>query len=485
MMPDEDVTDHRVSVAWWLPVGAAALAGGMAWGIRGQYGHESGAMIAGLLVSSVLVILLGRNLPPLQVVRAIAWTTVATGLGGSMTYGQTIGLTQNPPVLGNWTALGWGMLGLSIKGGLWIGFAGLFLGMGLGGVRYRPLSLLLLMLGMIGAYYAGIFLLNAPHDPENGRLPFLYFSAHWRWDPGPDLEPRPECWGGLLFALMLATVYTGWRKKDRLARTMAVWGVLGGALGFPLGQSLQAFHAWNPGFFADGPIAQLDQYMNWWNMMETTFGATMGAVLGLGLWVHRRRIETVDSVDAGTLPPGIEWLLLAVHVSLLAVSELIGNPVIETLYDPGVLMAFIPVVAIAGGRWYPYMQILPITLLPIAGKTVMELVYKEVTIPPPLGWVIYFIVPLLAATALAFWAGAGRADRRRMDRDFRIVFLVNVWMYFLLNFAYFRFPWPWAEWTARTPNGIIFTVCAVSLTLLAFAKRFPRHIESQPYNLQN
>ncbi len=28
-----------------------AMAGAMGWGIRGQYGHETGAMIAGVLVS--------------------------------------------------------------------------------------------------------------------------------------------------------------------------------------------------------------------------------------------------------------------------------------------------------------------------------------------------------------------------------------------------------------------------------------------------
>ena len=28
-----------------------AMAGGMGWGIRGQYGHETGAMIAGVLVA--------------------------------------------------------------------------------------------------------------------------------------------------------------------------------------------------------------------------------------------------------------------------------------------------------------------------------------------------------------------------------------------------------------------------------------------------
>ena len=41
-----------------------------------------------------------------------------------MTYGQTIGLTQDEALIGNWAALRWGLLGLFIKGAVWIGFAG-------------------------------------------------------------------------------------------------------------------------------------------------------------------------------------------------------------------------------------------------------------------------------------------------------------------------------------------------------------------------
>ena len=42
----------------------------------------------------------------------------------------------------------------------------------------------------------------------------------------------------------------------------------------------------------------------------------------------------------------------------------------------------------------------------------------------------------------------------------RIGLPVAVWLYFGLNFAFFRIPWPWKEWTGRTPSGIIFFVCA-------------------------
>ncbi len=47
---------HR-NIPWWRPAFFAACAGGLGWGIRGQYGHETGAMIAGLLVGLVLTLI--------------------------------------------------------------------------------------------------------------------------------------------------------------------------------------------------------------------------------------------------------------------------------------------------------------------------------------------------------------------------------------------------------------------------------------------
>ncbi len=145
-----------------------AMAGAMGWGIRGQYGHETGAMIAGVLVSLVLVLLHCPQAASLPAARAVAFGTIAMGIGGSMTYGQTIGLTQNPEVIGNWEAWRWGMLGLGIKGAIWIGFAGLFLGMALGGQRYSGRDVFRLMLGMFVLYAAGWWMLNQPFDPAIG-----------------------------------------------------------------------------------------------------------------------------------------------------------------------------------------------------------------------------------------------------------------------------------------------------------------------------
>jgi hypothetical protein len=444
-----------------------AFAGGLGWGIRGQYGHETGAMIAGLLVSLVLVFLFCPQAALLPAARAIAMGTIAIGFGGSMTYGQTVGLTHDAPLIGNWAALRWGMLGLAIKGGIWIGFAGLFLGMGLGGVRYRAREILFLMLAMLALYAIGVWALNRPFDPTNRILPRIYFSDDWRWEPGADLKPRRECWGGLAFALLGAWVWASAIRHDRLARNLAFWGVLGGALGFPLGQSLQAFHAWNPELFKTGIWFQLDPVMNWWNWMETTFGATMGASLGAGLWLNRSKIglrEESGAIEA-TLAPAIEWLLVTLHVTLLLLAEFSSVRTVSAFYDLGLVLGLIPMVAVIGGRWWPFLLALPITALPIAGKTIRQLVYREKAIGLVPGWLLYGVLPL-ALTAFAVHWFARTLHRDHSAGEFaRRTLLLCTWLYFSLNYAFFHFPWPWAEWTSRTPSALAFTVCALGLTL--------------------
>lgn len=467
------------SIPWWQPVVLAAMAGGMGWGIRGQYGHESGAMIAGLLVSLVLVFLFCPNAASLPAARAVAWCTVAIGFGGSMTYGQTVGLTHDGPLIGNWDALRWGLFGLAVKGGIWIGFAGVFLGIGLGGVRYRALELLALMAVLVGLFFLGVQLLNRPFDPSQKILPWLYFSDHWRWEPDSELKPRPECWGGLFFALAGAIVHTGWIRKDGLARRLAFWGILGGAIGFPLGQSVQAFHAWNVDFFREGFLRNLEPHMNWWNMMETTFGAVFGAILALGLWLNRSRISVGSSQEHSTLSRTFETILIIAYASLLICGEFLSVRPIERFTDLGLSMGILPVVAIAAGRWWPYLVALPLTALPIAGKTLRQLAYREQEIAIVPGWMLYIAVPMIITTAAAVWfiVRSGSGERAGVMTG-RTLLLVT-WLYFGLNYAFFHFPWPWSQWTGRTPNGIIFSVCVTGITIAVLTIKRRRSAEKE------
>lgn len=428
-------------------------------------------MVAGLLISLTLVWLLRPHAVSLSAARAVAWGTVAMGFGGSMTYGQTLGLTQNPAMIGNHAALVWGLLGLAIKGGLWIGFAGVFLGMGLGGKSYRPRELLRVFLGMLVLYAFGTWLLNTPFEPADRVLPRLYFSADWHWEPEAELTPRREVWGGLLFALLGLLAYVGTIRGDRLARRVGFWGVLGGAVGFPLGQSLQAFRAWHPEVFRTGVWLSLDPHLNWWNLMEITFGATAGAALGAGLWWHRAQLAPLDRPEAPRLRPATEGVWLGVHVGLLWAAEFSGWGIVEALYDPGLVLGLIPVVAIAGGRWWPYLLVLPVTVLPIAGKTWLRLVASSGTLATLAGTVLYLVLPLGVTALAAVWLARSDRAGRGGGGFLRGTLWLAIWLYFGLNFAFFDYPWPWAAWTTRTPSGLIFLGCALGLSGLALGSR--------------
>lgn len=471
-----EATSEAAPAAAWLTVLAAACAGGMAWGIRGQYGHETGAMIAGVLVSLVLVVRLAGNAALLPAARAVALGTIAMGFGGSMTYGQTLGLTQNAPVIGNVAALAWGLLGVAVKGGLWIGFAGLFLGLGLGRRRFGWLEMACLALALVGLFFLGVWLLNTPFDPASRQLPSVYFSADWRWEPdNENLKPRPEVWGGMLLALLGGWTWVGLVRGERLARNLAVWGVLGGALGFPAGQCLQASHAWHPEWFATGPMASLDPFMNWWNWMETTFGAVMAAVLAVGLIRNR---HLIGLPRAGTPSPGptaaidlplpVELLLLAGHLTLLVLCEMVERPPFNRFYDHGLVAGVLPLVAVAGGRASPFLMMLPITLLPIAVKTVTMLAdhagESQATV---FGWGVVCVLPMALATRLAVWLIRRAHDQAAAARPLASALLLTTLTYYLLNLAVFQFPWPWLDWTGRTPNAIAFTVGGVVVLMVA------------------
>jgi hypothetical protein len=503
-------------VSWWQPVLFSAMAGGMGWGIRGQYGHENGAMIAGVLVALTVCFLLARNMPTDHLVRAIALGIIAMGFGGSMTYGETVGLTHdtNLHVDGvHWAAFWWGMLGLAIKGGLWIGFFGLMLGMGLSGHRYTCRNMFILMLAALGAYYLGISSINYPFKPfpldgPERALPFLYFSDHWYWEPIEQIKPRYENWGGMLLALITVLIYAGWWAKDKLARNMAFWGCLAGALGFPGGQCVQAYHQLVEGSYTTGIWPHLS--VNWWNAMETTFGTIMGAVVGLGFWCNRKYIGTLLKTDEtplprNSLPVPATAFLVALHIFLLACLEFYYIAPVDGLYDIGLVMGLIPVVLIFGSRLGPYLITFPIVLQTIAGKTVRDLVYKQIQhedgtkervynemaqihlpflsekvhLPFTVGWILYFIIPMGIALSAALYFFK-KHQKQPIDPAYTgTALLIMGWLFFYLNWAFFGYPWPWegwgpglwGKWGGPNTTGTIFLIYMSSLTWMVYWRR--------------
>ena len=103
------------------------------------------------------------------------------------------------------------------------------------------------------------------------------------------------------------------------------------------------------------------------------------------------------------LTPQGEWVLVLVHVSAVLVWNFLSFPAYDLFADQSITMIMIPVVAVLAGHWWPYLITLPIVLVPIAGKTVRELVYRSNEVSPLIGWIAYLGVPLIVSVLTAWW----------------------------------------------------------------------------------
>ena len=127
----------------------------LGWGLRGHIGGGPfGAMIPGAMLALSICLLL--ELPAATTSMIVVFGVVGIGLGGEMTYGQTLSFLRNPDTLM------WGILATTVKGAVWGVLGGAVLSMG---IIYKRLTkktiivaLLLMMLGMV----LGFKLINQP-----------------------------------------------------------------------------------------------------------------------------------------------------------------------------------------------------------------------------------------------------------------------------------------------------------------------------------
>ncbi|WP_321473057.1 hypothetical protein [uncultured Paludibaculum sp.] len=79
----------------WRPLLAIGLAHSIGWGVRGQWGHEAGALIPGALSALVAVLFVGRadwlsRFLPFAFLASLGWS-----FGGSMSYMKVLGFTHS------------------------------------------------------------------------------------------------------------------------------------------------------------------------------------------------------------------------------------------------------------------------------------------------------------------------------------------------------------------------------------------------------
>ncbi len=269
----------RESPSVWLFYPAVTMS--LGWGLRGFIGGGPlGAMIPGAMIAMALALLLGRR-QDLGLIAACG--AVGVGFGGQETYGQTVGMSMQPETF--W----WAITGFAVKGAVWGLLGGITISIGLMRSRcaFRRRDVLAGLALMIAGTWAGWRFVNAPK--------LIYFSN--RLD-----KPREEVWAGLLLGALALLAWMARGPGGRVLIRFAAWGAIGGGAGFALGAAIQAW----------GRPSGFTPWLDWWKVMELTFGALLGSAYGWAAW--RSRGEAVDgkAADTGEMPVWIAVLGAAV-----------------------------------------------------------------------------------------------------------------------------------------------------------------------------
>jgi hypothetical protein len=291
-----------------------ALAMSVGWGLRGTIGGGPvGAMIPGAMVSLCLCVIVRWSR---SVGVATAFGAVGVGLGGQMTYGQTIGFAVDPDT---WR---WGLLGLTVKGAVWGFSGGLLVGLGLHQSRHRRGEIVAGLLLMVAGTAIGWALIDRPK--------YFYFSN--RLD-----QPREEVWVGLLVGALALLVYLVSRRRELVSAGFAGLGALSGAAGFGGGGLFMV---------ASGLVPDAHRAWPWWKSMELTFGLLFGLGLGYACLRHQRSIEELDGRDFphpgdpfDVAPAWVRWAAgLALVVGGLYLQFSVPFRAMYTLVGSGVLL---------------------------------------------------------------------------------------------------------------------------------------------------
>ena len=269
------------SLGYWCVLGAVAMS--LGWGLRGSIGGGSlGAMIPGAMIGLVLCLLLGRHSDSGLIA---AFSAVGVGFGGQETYGQTVGLSLQPETF--W----WAMLGFVIKGASWGLLGGAFIGIALDRQRHATTQLLAGFAIMVVGTWLGWRYLNSPK--------LIYFSN--RLD-----MPREELWAGLWLGGLLLLAWL----RSRAPSLFALYGAIGGGIGFGIGASLQPM----------GRAVWSGMPLGWWKAMELTFGALLGLAYVLCAWRLRNQLAGAPSPAAGGPPLPRAFLAAFIAIGLAIVA---------------------------------------------------------------------------------------------------------------------------------------------------------------------
>ena len=276
-----------------------ALSLSIGWGIRGDFGHESGAWIPGALAALAVCALSGREDWRRRAAYCAMFGGLGWGFGGSIAYMYTLSFASS----GQWESVWYGYFAASLGGGLWAGLGGAGTALPLCidndrlsrlfvpfGFVFVALVLNQVTLGPVAHWLSMAHSTGMDGTWARQKSPLYWFDADW-W---------PAVW-----AVAGVCAYDLWERRFEGATRLALFGALGGLSGFLLQGALN-LAGLTPRLVAilvvpQGDLSAIDpdtgkpfdpsNLMTNWPQFFGDFpghvGWLVGLVLGVGVYFYR------------------------------------------------------------------------------------------------------------------------------------------------------------------------------------------------------
>lgn len=382
----------------YLYVLIAAIAMSLGWGIRGDYGHEKGAMIAGALVGLVIALGSGRKdwikrAPLFGLFGAVGWA-----FGGQNSYGIVLGYTFSA----QWQTVIYGFANVFLLGAIWGGIGAAFLAMAATYEKNRLVEYIKLFILLLAGWFVTdlmqifiwgevepdilywydsdwiaavtalvIILGKIIYDRKLTEASSLMLKMALGWLIGMvvlvellDLHmtpPRSDNWAGSL-GLLIGLLFHLISRKEKTVLYVSLFVFIAGGLGFSFGQLFQVL----------GNVSSITAF-NWWKVMEESFGFIMGGGTAIVFFMLKDKIGLIENDNDKPVwmePFAIFYLLIFIpYLNFLSnvnhllnrefTVELISGVSIFTLYHIGFILLALTLLVAARKYLRDGLDILP------------------------------------------------------------------------------------------------------------------------------
>ncbi len=455
------------------------MAAGLDWGVRWPLDRVPVIKFPGVLAALSLVMFFAPRASALTAARAAAMMVIALSFGCFINHGSTLRLFASEKITEvNLNA--WGFIGLFLKGALWIGFGGAFLGMGLSGKRYKISEVFFITLGLLILWHLGVLLLNKPFNPYSKEFPTLYFSVKVIPKWYGNTKPVPEYWGGFLVALIGLMIYLKRFRKDSLAVRLTFTGILLGGTGLCLAYLASISRGWIPTDMSVDWANEVRNFLiklNYKEFRNTCFAFIWGAGFALSLWKNQRLIKAEEIDDSTKVPWFVDFIVLMVLLPIVCSSFFIDFPqgtrlmIYCSLY--AIVMIAVPLMMVVGGRINTYFILFLISSIQLCGTSLLFSFYNADATQRLYSWLFFVILPLNVILCLGGYL-IYKSFKNQSGNSFAAISLIVLApLYAILHTYRFRSSWPGAEGWKFSPHlKYIFYVFVLVIMIVAFLKWF-------------